>query len=184
MCPKIFSHHGFRSIGIHNRKLYSKIQKYTAVNLPWLELGAAFFKKEFTEIQNINIIPKHLIPQSVPPGLKQAFTHDHLRFTERDSCARISRLILKRFPLTIECNYLAFTFLISYSRETGFPLKLVLKFYIILVRKDARLQEIGLQGRVKRNMGYSQLSNWLVSLKLPINDTYICVWQFLILEIV
>lgn len=120
MCPKFFFHHAFRSIGIHNRKLYSKTQKYIAVILPWLELGTAFFKKEFTENQNINTSPKHLIPQSAPPGLIQAFTHDHLRFTKRDSRACISRLILKRFLLTIECNYLAFTFLISYSHETGF----------------------------------------------------------------
>lgn len=108
----------FCYVSAHAIKLYAF--QNAAVNFPWLELRTAFLKKEFTENQNINVIPKHLIPQSVPPGLKQSFTHDHLGFTERDSRARISRLILKRFPLTIECNYLNFVFLISCSHETGF----------------------------------------------------------------
>lgn len=49
-----------------------------------------------------------------------------------------------------------FNFIFSWN---WFPLKLVLKFYIILVWKESRLQEMRLQGRDKRDTGYSPLSN-------------------------
>lgn len=175
---KNFRLHGFRSIGTHDRKLYAKTQMYTAVNLPFVGTGDSLLQKR------IHRKPKYKHNSKAPDTPKRS-TWSETSLYPRPLEIHRTWFTCTHFTPNLEAfsthhwvqlpRLHVFNFIFSWN---WFPLKLVQKFYIILVRKDARLQEICLQGRVKRNTGYSQLSNWLVSWKLPINDTYFCGWQF------